>query len=653
MKTFYGWGRKKSGFNAIKLANLNENSNFLLREDGFIRSTGLGDSKSFSVVEDDIGIYYDATTPSRLENLLSNYDFKSDIKLIEKAKQALKLIRNYKISKYNHGRIINKEYFKNSSREKVLIVDQNKGDLSLQYGLSKQFNINQIIDIAISENPNADIYIKIHPDVINLRRKTEIDFKKISIRCKVIFDDINPISLLENFEKVYTRTSQMGFESLIMGCECIVFGMPFYAGWGLTDDRVACPRRNRILSLTEVFAASYILYSKYHNPYSKKSSDIIDTINTINRFKNIEKKRKNKLFLFGFSRWKRNFIYPYLKEFDFKKVYFVNSNLKLYFEYARKFGFNKNSAIYIWGSKKFTKIENFAKKNKMKIVRVEDGFIRSVGLGSDLTRPLSLAFDDLGIYYDPTKESRLESILNKNIFDNHIISEADNLINQIIKLRISKYNLNQDVKFEFDNSSYEKTILVVGQVEDDASIKLGSFGIDNSTLLKEVKKNNPNSYIIFKSHPDVNCGNRRGKLSAKFLEEFCHLSLTNVNVSSLISLVDEVHTITSLVGFEALLQKKKVITYGLPFYAGWGLTEDRISCPRRKRKLSLLELVAGTLILYPRYIDPIDLEYCKPEILINRITEQQNLIENNNRLKILNELRNKIVRLLQKIAIWN
>ena len=53
---------------------------------------------------------------------------------------------------------------------------------------------------------------------------------------------------------------------------------------------------------------------------------------------------------------------------------------------------------------------------------------------------------------------------------------------------------------------------------------------------------------------------------------------------SLISLVDEVHTITSLVG--QIRHRKKVITYGLPFYAGWGLTEDRISCPRRKRKLS-------------------------------------------------------------------
>ena len=76
--------------------------------------------------------------------------------------------------------------------------------------------------------------------------------KKINEKCRIISDDINAISLLENFNKVYTRTSQMGFEALIMGCKCVVFGMPFYGGWGLTDDRVSCSRRKRKLSLSEV-----------------------------------------------------------------------------------------------------------------------------------------------------------------------------------------------------------------------------------------------------------------------------------------------------------------------------------------------------------------------------------------------------------------
>ncbi len=651
MRTFYGWGRKKSGLRAIRLASLNENSNFILREDGFIRSIGLGDSKSFSLVEDDIGIYYDATKPSRLEDLLNNYDFKSDTKVIEQAKQALELIRKYKISKYNNGLLVDKDYFKNSSREKVLIIDQNKDDLSLKYGLAEEFNINKIVDIAISENPNSDIYIKIHPDVINLKRETDIDLKTLNYKCKVISDDINSISLLESFKKVYTRTSQMGFEALIMGCECVVFGIPFYGGWGLTDDRVSCTRRKRNLSLNEVFAASYILYTKYINPFSKKTSDIIDTINTINRFRYIETKRKKKVFLFGFSRWKKKFIYPFLKEFDYKKIYFVNSNLKTYYEYARKFGLNKNSEIYIWGSKLFPNIENFASKNNIKIIRVEDGFIRSIGLGSDFSRPLSLIFDDLGIYFNPLKESRLERILNKNSFDKHIISEAENLINQIINSRISKYNLSENINFKLDNIAYEKTILVVGQVDDDASIKLGGFGMTNSKLLKEVKKSNPNSYIIYKSHPDVNYGNRKGYLSYKYLSELCHLSLKNGNIHSLISLVDEVHTNTSLVGFEALLHRKKVVTYGLPFYSGWGLTEDRIPSNNRKRKLSLSELVAGTLILYPRYIDPFDLEYCKPELLVNRIKEKSYSIKKDKKQKFFYKLRNFFMILLQKIFI--
>ena len=68
---FYGWGRKKSGFKAISEAKKN-NASFSLLEDGFIRSIGLGvdGAESFSIVEDDVGIYYDATVPSGLENIL-------------------------------------------------------------------------------------------------------------------------------------------------------------------------------------------------------------------------------------------------------------------------------------------------------------------------------------------------------------------------------------------------------------------------------------------------------------------------------------------------------------------------------------------------------------------------------------------------------
>jgi len=60
--------------------------------------------------------------------------------------------------------------------------------------------------------------------------------------CIIIEENVNPISLLKHFTKVYTKTSGMGFEALLCGCECVCFGMPFYAGWGVTTDKSECKR---------------------------------------------------------------------------------------------------------------------------------------------------------------------------------------------------------------------------------------------------------------------------------------------------------------------------------------------------------------------------------------------------------------------------
>jgi len=84
--------------------------------------------------------------------------------------------------------------------------------------------------------------------------------------------------------------------------------------------------------------------------------------------------------------------------------------------------------------------------------------------------------------------------------------------------------------------------------------------------------------------------------------------------------VDELHTLTSLSGFEALMRGLPVYTYGGPFYAGWGLTKDRVEFPRRTRRLSLDELVAGTLILYAAYHDWLTGLTCTPEAVIHRLT---------------------------------
>ena len=50
----------------------------------------------------------------------------------------------------------------------------------------------------------------------------------------------------------------------------------------------------------------------------------------------------------------------------------------------------------------------------------------------------------------------------------------------------------------------------------------------------------------------------------------------------LLGIVDEVHTLTSLTGFEALLRGIEVHAYGGPFYAGWGLTMIGLISPAGK-----------------------------------------------------------------------
>ncbi|MCW1359911.1 capsular polysaccharide biosynthesis protein [Campylobacter jejuni] len=645
-RQFKGWGYKKTGKFAKFLAKIFK-KDFILLEDGFIRSLGLGveNSPSFSLVSDNLGIYYDATAPSALEEILNHYDFKKNPALLETAKKAIELIITHNISKYNHTPNVPPTYF-TSSKEKVLIISQTSGDLSLKYGLGDKFSTKDLINCVIDENKDREIYLKIHPDVLSGKKTSDVNPQNLPKQIKLITEDFNPISLLKHFKKVYTKTSQMGFEALLVGCECICFGIPFYAGWGLTIDKQACPRRTKIRTLEEVFAASYILYSTYYNPIYQRKSDILDTLETIIAYKHLVLKNNNKAFFFGFSRWKHSFIPPFLKEYKKENLKFINPIFSTPLKLAFKKGLDLQSEIFIWGRKEFKEIEEYATKHHLKLTRVEDGFIRSISLGSDLTRPYSQSFDTKGIYFDPTQSSNLEEILNNHKFSQKELDEAKILKEKILKTKISKYNTTNH---KILNLPKNKTkILVIGQVEDDASVRYGAKGATNLSLLKLVRKENKNAFILYKPHPDVLSGNRVGNIPTPIAKEFCDALATDISLASCIEAVDEIHTLTSLSGFEALIYGKKVITYGLPFYAGWGLTIDKQTCPRRTKIRTLEELIVATYILYPRYIHPKTLEYCHPLVLINALEKEKQKLQTNKLYALKLKFHSKISRCFQK-----
>jgi capsular polysaccharide export protein len=354
-----------------------------------------------------------------------------------------------------------------------------------------------------------------------------------------------------------------------------------------------------------------------------------------------------KVYLFGFSRWKHDFVKAFLKEYEDNNIIFINPILSNHYNLALKKGLDKNSLVFIWGKKEFKDIESFAKSNNINITRVEDGFIRSVGLGSDLTRPYSLVLDDEGIYFDPSTSSRLESILNTFAFDEKILKEAKELRQKILDTKISKYNSSSHIELKLPKDKTK--ILVSGQVQDDASIKFGANGMTNIELLKQVKEENQDSYILFKPHPDVLSGNRVGNIPSQEALKYCDEIVIDVSMSSVLQAVDEVHTMTSLTGFEGLLYAKKVVTYGMPFYAGWGLTIDKKKEKRRNRVLTIEELIAGVYILYPRYIHPKTLEYCHASVLIDELEKERKKIKNSIIHKYKNKIYSYISRKSQKI----
>ncbi|MDG1167696.1 MAG: capsular polysaccharide biosynthesis protein, partial [Sulfitobacter sp.] len=161
-------------------------------------------------------------------------------------------------------------------------------------------------------------------------------------------------------------------------------------------------------------------------------------------------------------------------------------------------------------------------------------------------------------------------------------------------------------------------ILVPGQVEDDASIRTGADAVrTNRALLEAARAAHPDAMILYKPHPDVEAGLRPGGVDAAGLAD---MVLHHADPIAVLGHVDEVWTMTSLLGFEALLRGVAVTTLGVPFYAGWGLTRDLGDVPPRRRALPRLEgLVHATLIDYPRYRDPRTGLPCPVEVIVERL----------------------------------
>lgn len=590
-----GWGHKPTAEPARAFAN-KHGLPYLALEDGFLRSVGIAASEPpLSLIVDDRGIYYDARAPSRLEELLQGDARLDDAALLERAARFRQRIIETGVSKYNHApdelpaEIVD-------ARELVIVADQTYDDASVIGALADDGTFERMLTCALDEHPDARVVVKVHPATVAGKKRGYLAGRHFSPRVTAVSADVNPQALLRRAQHLYVCSSQLGFEGLLAGVKVTCFGQPFYAGWGLTDDRQTPARRSRRLTLEQLVAGALLLYPRYRHPLSRQRCEAEEVLEHLALQRRLFAENRRHFVCFDMSYWKRPFVRRYLRA-PGRQVRFVRSTSEL-----DSVDDPKQLTAVVWASRKTPQLSAWANAKGVALWHMEDGFLRSAGLGSDLTAPGSLVLDPDGIYYDPTQPSGLERLLQSAEFSRDELMRAARLRRLVVDSRISKYNLPGAAQLLHAARPGQRILLVPGQVADDASVRLGAPGVsDNLSLLQAVRSANPDAYIIYKPHPDVMSGNRRGSLH-DVRDPPWDLLVGQVPIAACLDVAHEVHTMTSLVGFEALLRGRRVVAYGQPFYAGWGLTVDQAPLARRTRRLSLDELVAGTLLRYPRYV---------------------------------------------------
>lgn len=604
---FIGWGNKNSTSHSIAIASQTENPVWRL-EDAFIGYIGHPARKGLSLglVWDDEGIYYDARTPSRLERLIPQS--LNTIQLVRAKRVAASMVE-HGITKYNLYPNQDDPFvlppslarrFEIDTRPRVLLVDQVAGDLSITGALADEQCFINMVDAARTRHPGARLLLRTHPDTRFGKKHGALARLNLP-DLEVVSEPCHPHALLRAVDMVYTVSSQMGFEALLLNKAVYCFGMPFYAGWGLTHDELSCARRTPV-SLAQLVHATLIEYPRYYDPVQGQRCEVEEVLAIIARQQK-PAPRWRRLYLVGFSLWKRAFMQAFCHHLADELRFVRRPPTRL----------TGDEQVLVWGSRY---------PDLTSAIRVEDGFIRSRGLGSNLCRPSSLSIDPVGIYFDSRMPSGLEQLLNYQQLTEVDVNRGTALIELLLQHRVSKYNVGTPQCYT-PPADGRPLVLVVGQVDGDASILTGSPTIrSNEQLLWAVRAAKPEAHILFKPHPDVVAGNRAGAISAACLAECVDSQVLDIGLTSLYPHVDELHTMTSLSGFEALVQGVKVTTWGQPFYSGWGLTTDAHPPARRQRSLPLAALVYLTLVAYPLYIDWQTGLWISPEQLIRQLAEQ-------------------------------
>ena len=254
-----GWGMKPSGFRAQEMA-AKRHIRCLLLEDGFLRSIGRNDPP-LSLIVDELGVYYDAGAPSRVEQCAGRPITPEEA---ERARSLIKIWRMAGVSKYNHAPDCGGQL----PHRYVLVIDQTFNDAAIRYGRADEKSFARMLQAALDENPDCTVLLKVHPDIFTHGKTGYFNIEDVvqNPRIQVLAEECHAVRLIREAEAIYAVTSQIGFEGLLWGKTVRCFGMPFYAGWSLTEDDLEAPARRKRITLEKLVHAALIDVPRYVDP---------------------------------------------------------------------------------------------------------------------------------------------------------------------------------------------------------------------------------------------------------------------------------------------------------------------------------------------------------------------------------------------------
>ena len=277
--------------------------------------------------------------------------------------------------------------------------------------------------------------------------------------------------------------------------------------------------------------------------------------------------------------------------------------------------------FFLWGSGptlENLRLVSACLSSSGRLYMCEDGLLKSADTWCAQNVPerfkcgCSVVIDDSAYYFDATRSSIVERMLNDRSF---VVTEAEcglarKRINRIVSEKLTKYNHQPMVVPAIGRPSHPK-VLVVDQSFGDYSIRKGMA--DEHTfekMLSDAIHDNPGADILVKTHPDAMTGVRKGYYdSIRECGGVYRVSMP-VNPYSLMEIVDKVYVCSTQFGFEALMAGKEVHVYGMPFYAGWGATIDCQKCERRTNKRTIEEIFHVFYLCYTHWYNPDTMETC-------------------------------------------